>query len=141
MVGSGSLQNLVTWRSKKQVVVARSSEEAKFKAMSHGICELLWIKIILTGIRIEVRKPMQLYSNNKVAINSAYNLIQHDRTKHVEVGRQFIKEKLDSELVRTTYMPTTQLDILREGLPNVVFLQINDKLRMQNIFHQCEGDC
>ena len=110
--------------------------------MSHGICELLWIKIILTVLRIEVRKPMQLYSNNKVAINSAYNLIHHDRTKHVEVGRQFIKEKLDSELVCTTYMPTTQqLDILTEGLPNVVFQQINDKLRMQNVFHQCEGDC
>ena len=37
-------KNLVTWRSKKQKVVARSSAEAEFRGMAHGVCELLWIK-------------------------------------------------------------------------------------------------
>ena len=37
--------NLVTWRSKKQNVVARSSAEAEFRAMAQGICELLTDKI------------------------------------------------------------------------------------------------
>ncbi|KAI3463728.1 hypothetical protein Pfo_020391, partial [Paulownia fortunei] len=39
--------NLVTWRSKKQNVVARSSAESEFRSMAMGICELLWLKIIL----------------------------------------------------------------------------------------------
>ncbi|XP_059654466.1 uncharacterized mitochondrial protein AtMg00810-like [Cornus florida] len=35
--------NLVTWRSKKQNVVARSSIETEFRSVAHGICEVLWI--------------------------------------------------------------------------------------------------
>ena len=40
-------KNLVTWRSKKQKVVARSIAKAEFRGMAHGVCELLWIKRIV----------------------------------------------------------------------------------------------
>ena len=43
--------NLVSWRSKKQNVVARSSAETEFRAMAVGVCELLWVKIILEDLR------------------------------------------------------------------------------------------
>uniref|UniRef100_A0A2N9IHB3 Integrase catalytic domain-containing protein n=1 Tax=Fagus sylvatica TaxID=28930 RepID=A0A2N9IHB3_FAGSY len=39
--------NLVTWHSKKQNVMARSSVEAEYRAMSHGVCELLWLRILM----------------------------------------------------------------------------------------------
>jgi len=42
----------VTWKSKKQNVVARSSVEAEFRTMAQGICELLWLKIILEYLKI-----------------------------------------------------------------------------------------
>ena len=44
--------NLVTWRSKKQNVVARSSAEAEFRSVTHGICEVLWIKRILDELKV-----------------------------------------------------------------------------------------
>ncbi|BAT87101.1 hypothetical protein VIGAN_05044300 [Vigna angularis var. angularis] len=44
--------NLVSWKSKKQNVVARSSAEAEFRAMAQGICEILWLKIILDDLKI-----------------------------------------------------------------------------------------
>ena len=74
--------NLVSWRSKKQNVVARSSAEAKFRAMTAGVCELLWVKIILEDLKVQWSKPMKLYCDNKSTINIAHNPVQHDRTKH-----------------------------------------------------------
>lgn len=128
--------NLVTWRSKKQNVVARSSAEAEFRAMAQGICELLWLKIILEDLKIQWDGPMGLYCDNKSAISIAHNPVQHDRTKHIEVDRHFIKEKLDSGLICTPYVSTdNQLaDILTKGLSSTAFQTIVSKLGMENTY-------
>ncbi|XP_070667379.1 uncharacterized mitochondrial protein AtMg00810-like [Malus domestica] len=85
--------NLVTWRSKKQNVVARSSSEAEYKGMALGICEIMWLKLLLRDLGILHDQPMKLFCDNKVARDIAHNPVQHDRTKHVEVDRFFIKKK------------------------------------------------
>ena len=64
--------NLVSWRSKKQNVVAQSSVEAEFRAMATGVCELLWVKIILEDLKVQWSKPMKLYCDNKSAINNQH---------------------------------------------------------------------
>jgi len=69
--------NLVTWRSKKQNVIARSSAEAEFRAMALGVCELLWMKIILDDLKIKYEAPMGLTYDNKSAISIAHNPVQH----------------------------------------------------------------
>ncbi|CAL5412836.1 unnamed protein product [Camellia sinensis] len=66
----------------KQNVVARSSAEAEFRTMTQGICELLWIKLLLSDMGIGQTDSMQLYCDNKAAINIAHNPVQHDRIKH-----------------------------------------------------------
>ena len=86
---------------------AFSSVEAEFRAMVHGICELLWLKIVLDDLKIKRKGPIKLYCDNKFAINIAYNPVQHDCTKHIEVDRNFIKEKLDSGLINIPYMPSS----------------------------------
>ena len=67
--------NLVTWRSKKQNVVVRSSAESEFRAIAQRLCELLWLKIILDDLKIKWDGPMKLYCDNKSAINIAHNPI------------------------------------------------------------------
>jgi hypothetical protein len=128
--------NLVKWRSKKQNVVARSSAEAEFQAMAQGVCELLWMKIILEDMKIKWDGPMRLYCDNKSAISIAHNPVQHDRTKHIEIDRHFIKEKLESGLICTPYVPTHgQLaDVLTKGLSSSVFQNILSKLGMENTY-------
>ena len=91
--------NLVTWRSKKQNVVARSSAEAEFRGMTLGICETLWQRLLLMDLGYLPRQPIQLYCDNKAVCDIAHNPVQHDCTKHVEVDRFFIKERLDEKIV------------------------------------------
>lgn len=128
--------NLVTWRSKKQKVVARSSAEAEYRAMSDGVCEMLWLKRILEELKVRMDMPMKLYCDNKAAISIAQNPVQHDRTKHVEVDRHLIKEKIDSGAICMPFVPTTQqiADILTKGLFRPNFELLISKLGMINIY-------
>ncbi|XP_048443880.1 uncharacterized protein LOC125478976 [Pyrus x bretschneideri] len=52
--------NLVNLKSKKHKVVARSSAEAEFRGMSHGVCELLWFKKLLRDLGFEPKGVMKL---------------------------------------------------------------------------------
>ena len=80
---------------------------------------------------------MKLYCDNKAAIAIAHNPVQHDRTKHVEVDRHFIKETFESGLICTPYVPTGKqlADILTKGVQNLVFKNTLDKLGMKELFH------
>ena len=128
--------NLVSWRSKKKNVIAWSSAEAEFRAMVAVGCELLWVKIILENLNIQWSKPMKLYYDNKSAINIAHNPVQHDRTKRIEIDRHFIKEKLDSGLICTPYIPIGHqlADVLTKGLCSNVFHKNINKLGMEDLY-------
>ena len=86
--------NLVTWRSKKQNVVARSSAEAEYRAMTHTASEMLWVRSLLRDLGIDVSTPMQMFCDNQAAIFIAKNPVFHERTKHIEVDCHFIRDLL-----------------------------------------------
>ena len=56
--------NLVTWRSKKQNVVSKSSTEAEFRAITNGINEVLWIRGILQELQIPFKEPIRVFCDN-----------------------------------------------------------------------------
>ena len=128
--------NLVTWRGEKQSVVARSSAEAEYRAMAHGICEAIWIKQLLEELKISYEFPMQLYCDNKATICIAHNPVRHDRTKHVEVDRHFIIEKLEKGVISIKYIPIDQqvVDILIKGLTGLAFNFLTSKLGLIDIY-------
>lgn len=116
-------------------MVAHSSAEVEFKSMALGMCELLWLKILLDDLRIKWIAPMRLYCDNKSVISIVHNLVQYDQTKHVEVDMHFIKEKLDSGLICTPNIsPSDQLvDVLTKGLPAAVCQRLIIKIGMHDI--------
>ena len=128
--------NLVTWRSKKQDVVARSSAEAEYRGMAKGICELLWIKNLMQDLRIQQVSPMKLYCDNKAACDIAHNPVQHDRTKHVEVDRHFIKEKLEAKIIEIPHVRSEDqlADVLTKAVSIQAFNKCLNKLGMCDIY-------
>ncbi|RDY10676.1 Copia protein, partial [Mucuna pruriens] len=127
-------ENLVTWKSKKKNVIAQSSAEVEFRVMAQGICEGLWMKIILDYLKVKYEGPIKLLCDNN-SIISAHNLVQHDKEKHIEINRHFIKEKLNSGFVVTTHVPTRfqVANIFTKGFPVARFQELNGKLGIIDI--------
>ena len=98
--------NLITWRSKKQTVIARSSAKAEYKAMAHTSCELMWIKHSLKELRFVVKLPMTTHCDNQAAIYIASNPMFHERTKHIEVDCHITRKKVEDDVIATPYVST-----------------------------------
>ncbi|KAM1530006.1 hypothetical protein ACFX1Z_019153 [Malus domestica] len=128
--------NLVSWRSKKQKVVARSSDEAEYRSMAHGVCELLWVKNLLRDLGFRPKHAMRLHCDNKAAIDIAHNPVQHDRTKHVEVDRHFIKEKIEARLIEVPFVKSEDqlVDMLTKAVTSSVFHNLLSKLGIHDIY-------
>ena len=79
---------------------------------------------------------MRLYYDNKSGISIVHNPVQHNWTKHIEIDKHFIKEKLDSELIYILYVSTDcqLVDILTKYLSSTKFQTSISMLGMENIY-------
>ena len=75
--------------------------------MANGVCELLWLQRVVAELQKLVNTPMKLYCDNKAAISIVHNPVQHDQTKHVEIDRHFIKEKLEARIICIPFITTS----------------------------------
>ena len=118
-------------------MVVRSSTETEFISVAHGICEALWIKRFLEDLKISCFLPMQVCCDNKVAIEIAHNPVFHDQTKHVEVDKHFIEEKIEDGIICMPYITTFEQVaylLTKEVLPKRQFESLIVKLTMEDIF-------
>ena len=135
--------NLVTWRSKKQKVVALSSAEAEFRGIVKGIAEILWLRKLMDEIGFPLKTPTKLFCDNEAAISISENPVQHDRTKHVEVDRHFIKEKIENRIVELPSIRSEDqlADILTKAVTGMIFESVLRKLSIEDPTAQLEGEC
>jgi Reverse transcriptase (RNA-dependent DNA polymerase) len=128
--------NLVTWQSKKQNVVTLSSAETEFRGMVKCICEMLWLRKLLMEVGYGPQTEMNLYCDNKAAIDISHNPVQHDRTKHIEIDRHFIKEKLDARVIKMPFVRSSEqlADMLIKVVSTKIFQESLNKLGMMDIY-------
>lgn len=123
--------NLVSWWSKKQTVVARSSTEAEYRSLAHATAELLWIQTLLTELHLSVPVPTVL-CDNQSAVMLAHNPIMHSRTKHMEIDLFFVREKVLSKQLIVNHIPGADqwADVLTKPLSSAKFLDLRPKLNV-----------
>lgn len=109
----------ISWKTKKQSVVARSTAEAEYRAMALTCCEVTWISALLKDMGLQDLPPTIIKSDNQAALSIAANPVLHERTKHIEIDCHFIRDKIVEGAVVTTHVPShSQLaDVLTKPIP------------------------
>lgn len=128
--------SLISWKSKKQPTVSRSSAEAEYRALALACCEIMWLVILLRELGVFSTTPPVLYSDSTAAIYIATNPVFHERTKHVEVDCHTVREKLDEGKLKTLHVRTEDqvADILTKPLFPYQFEHLKSKMSIHNIF-------
>ncbi|CAL0303641.1 unnamed protein product [Lupinus luteus] len=104
--------SLISWKTKKQNTVSRSSTEAEYRALGSLVCELQWLQFLLTDLKVTSSTPTSVYCDNQSAIYLAHNPVFHERTKHIEIDCHIVREKIQSKLVHL--LPIASVDQLAD---------------------------
>ncbi|TYK19098.1 putative mitochondrial protein [Cucumis melo var. makuwa] len=124
--------SLISWRSKKQIVVSRSITESEYRAIADTTAKLLWLRWLLTDMGVPQQSPTLLHCDNRSDIQIAYNDVFHERTKHIENDCHFIRHHLLSNTLFLQPVSTTEqpADIFTKALPSTRFNQLCTKLKL-----------
>ena len=120
----------ISWKSKKQGTVSKSSSEAEYRAMASAASEITWLVRLLQELEIPNITPVVLHCDNQSAIHIAKNPVFHERTKHIELDCHFTRDKVLEGLIQLTYLPTTSqlADVFTKILPSHQFQSLLGKL-------------
>lgn len=127
--------SLVSWRSKKQPTVSRSSSEAEYRAMADATCELIWLTTLFTELHCSPSSPATLFCDNQSALYIASNPVYHERTKHVEIDCHVVRENLQSGFLKTLHVKSElQLaDILTKAVQPGLFKSLLVKIGIHSL--------
>lgn len=123
-------KNLLTWVSKKQPTLSRSSAEAEYKVLALTTSELLWLSYLLRDREVPFRYQFILHCDNASATHLAANPVFHACSKHIEVYYHFVRDLVIAGklLIRLVRSNKKVADIFPQGLPEPAFHHFRGKL-------------
>ncbi|KAH9684825.1 retrovirus-related pol polyprotein from transposon RE2 [Citrus sinensis] len=113
----------ISWKTKKQNVVSRSTAEAEYRSLADLSCELQWLKALFADLGHLQHDPMTVYCDNQSALYIAENPVYHERTKHIELDCHFVRERVQSKLLLPLHIPTSMqvADVFTKPLGHALF--------------------
>lgn len=122
--------NLVTWTSQKQRVVALSTCEAENVAATAGACQGVWLSRLIADLMGRDVQKFRLLVDNKSAIELSKNSVFHERSKHIDTRFHYIRECVSNGQVEIEHVRTdNQLaDILTKALSRIRFVELRQRL-------------
>ena len=118
-IGTGA----VTWSSKRQTLIALSTTEAEYIAVSHVLKEVIWVQVFIKELDYEILGIFPLRCDNQSAIALCRDSKFHARTKHIDIRYHFIREAVNDGKVEVHYVPSEEnlADVMTKGLGRVKF--------------------
>ena len=96
----------ITWNSVKQRVVALSTCEAEYIAISSETCQSLWILRLIKELVSVKENLVKILVDNKSALELTRNPVHHSRSKHRDIRHHFIRDCIEEGLIKLEYMRT-----------------------------------
>ncbi|KAK1421784.1 hypothetical protein QVD17_24412 [Tagetes erecta] len=125
----------ISWQSKKQNVVALSSTEAEYMALSVAGCQAIWLAGILEQLQQPIAHHIQIWCDNKSAIALSANPVYHGCSKHIIIKYHFIRELVSTKEILVDYATTKdqEADILTKSLQVGRFRELKAKIGVERI--------
>ena len=88
-------------------------------AISDAVKEAIYLQRFIKDLGFQLPSTLKIFNDNNGARKLAENPVFHARTKHIDVRHHFVREVLNSGILKIEYAPTEIMpaDILTKGLP------------------------
>ncbi|KAM1634551.1 hypothetical protein TB2_012364 [Malus domestica] len=124
--------NLISWQSKKQGSVSRSSTKAEYKALANAAADVAWIRLLLKDLHVYLPTPPLLHYDNVSTLALCSNPVFHTRIKHLDTDFHFVRERVQKGDLLVEYISTNDqvADVLTKGLHGPLFLKHCSNLKL-----------
>nr|GEX42585.1 ribonuclease H-like domain-containing protein [Tanacetum cinerariifolium] len=135
--------NLLSWSSKRQPTLSRSSAEADFRGVVDAVTETCWLRNLLRELHTPLSSATLVYYDNFSVVYLSCNLVQHQRTKHIEIDIHFVRDLVFVGQVRVLHVPfgCQFANIFTKGLPLALFEEFMSSMSVESPPTQTSGEC
>ncbi|BBH03567.1 hypothetical protein Prudu_014481 [Prunus dulcis] len=130
--------NPISWQSKKQGSVSRSSTEAEYRALANTAADLSWIRQVLLDLKMFLPDAPTMYCDNLSALALSSNPVYHSRIKHLDIDFHFVREKVYRALFLLAFSLPSSLEIPKSHPLLLVKIDVHIILAKTNTSRELE---